>query len=55
MSKNAKKISNIEQQIEKLEAEMKLSLQKKAVGKAFDVPGCLKKIADLKKDLALLK
>jgi hypothetical protein len=56
MSKNAKKIAVLESRIAELEAEMKMSLQRKLSGKvAFDVPGCLRKIADLRKDVSNLK
>jgi hypothetical protein len=35
---------------------MKTALQKKSSGKvAFDVPSCLRKIADLRKDISNLK
>jgi hypothetical protein len=56
MSKNAKKITVLESRIVELEAGMKTALQKKSSGKvAFDVPGCLRKIADLRKDISNLK
>ena len=56
MAKNDKAIRNLENQIAKLEADMKDSLQKKRSGTvAFDVPKCVRMIADLKKDLAALK
>lgn len=50
MSKNAKKIAVLDKRIDQLEAEMKDALQKKTQGKAYDVPGTLKKINDLKLD-----
>lgn len=50
MSKNAKKIAVLDARIAQLEAEIKEALQKKGQGKAFDVPGTLKKINDLKMD-----
>lgn len=42
--------------IAQLETDMKNALQKKTSSKAaFDVPGCIRKIEDLKKDVAKLK
>lgn len=56
MSKNAKKIALLEARIAELEAEMKTALQKKSSGKvAFDVPGRIRRIADLRKDIGHLK
>ncbi len=56
MNKNAKKIAVLEARIVTLETEMKESLQKKKSNKAaFDVPGCIRKIADLRKDISHLK
>lgn len=54
MSKNAKAVKNLTKRIEQLEAEMQDALQKKGRGPAFDVPGTLKKINDLKLDLKKL-
>lgn len=50
MAKNDKKVAVLSKRIEELEAEMKVALQKKGQGKAYDVPGTLKKINDLKMD-----
>lgn len=55
MSNNAKKIKVLQDRIDTLQNEMKLSLQKKSSGKAYDVPGTIRKIADLKKDIAHLQ
>lgn len=56
MAKNDKAIRNLQNQIDKLEADMKNALQKKKSGTAaFDVPKCLKTIADLKADLKRLQ
>jgi uncharacterized protein (UPF0335 family) len=56
MAKNDKAIRNLENQIAKLEADMKNALQKKKSGtQAFDVPKCIKAIADLKLDLKKLR
>lgn len=54
MAKNDKKIAKIDARIAELESEMALALQKKVQGKAYDVPGTLKKIEDLKRDRKLL-
>jgi hypothetical protein len=54
MAKNDKKIANLTNRIKELEDAMKLALQKKGQGPAFDVPGTMKKIADLKMDLKKL-
>lgn len=54
MAKNDKKIAGLKTRIEALEAEMQTALQKKSQGKAFDIPGTMKKIADLKMDLKRL-
>lgn len=50
MAKNDKKIAKLDARIAELETEMTLALQKKGQGKAYDVPGTMKKIADLKMD-----
>ena len=56
MSKNAKKITLLEARIAELEAEMRTALQKKSSGKvAFNVPDCIRTIADLRKDISNLK
>lgn len=55
MAKNDKKIANLATRIEFLETEMKTALQKKGKGPAYDVPGTMKKIADLKMDMKKLK
>ena len=56
MSKNAKKIKVLQDRIQALESEMKLALQKKSSAKtAYDVPGTVRKIADLRKDIAYLQ
>lgn len=55
MAKNDKKIKVLTDRIEQLEVEMKNALQKKTSNKvAFDVPGTMRKIADLKADLKKL-
>lgn len=55
MAKNDKKIANLEARVVQLESEMKLALQQKGKGPAFDVPGTMRKIADLKMDIKKLK
>lgn len=48
MAKNDKKIAVLQKRISQLEAEMAEAVKKKGKGVAYDVPGTLKKIADLK-------
>lgn len=56
MAKNDKKITKLQDRINELEAAMKDSLgKKKSNVVAFDVPGTLRKIEDLKKDITRLK
>jgi hypothetical protein len=55
VSKVEKQKQKLIERIDALELELKTSLQKKAVGKAIDVPGYTRKILDLKKELAALK
>jgi hypothetical protein len=55
MAKNDKKIKVLQDRINQLEAEMQEALQKKRQGKAYDVPGTMKKIADLKQDIKRLQ
>jgi uncharacterized coiled-coil protein SlyX len=51
-----KKRAKLKERIAELEAEMKLSLQKKASGTAaFDVPAATRQIAKLRAELASLK
>lgn len=50
MAKNDKKIKVLTDRIAQLEAEMQAALQKKGKGPAYDMPGTMKKIADLKAD-----
>lgn len=59
MNKNDKKIKVLTTRIAQLEDDMKAALQKKRSltspqGQAIDVPGTLKKIANLKADLQKL-
>lgn len=55
MSKVEKKREKLKERIEMLEIELKNSLQKKAAGKAIDVPLYTRNIAQLKSELANLK
>lgn len=56
MAKNDKKIAVIQNRINQLEAEMQAALGKKKSNQAaFNVPACLKTIADLKQDIERLK
>jgi ribosome-interacting GTPase 1 len=51
-----KKRAKLKERIAELEAEMKLSLQKKSSGTAaFDVPSATRQIAKLRAELASLK
>lgn len=50
MAKNDKMIAKLTQRIEALESEMKVALQRKGKGPAYDVPKTLKLIADLTAD-----
>ncbi len=55
MSKVEKQKQKLVERIDALETELKTSLQKKAAGKAIDVPTYTRKILELKKELAALK
>lgn len=55
MSKIEKQKSKMKERIEALEQELKMSLQKKAAGKAIDVPSFTRKIQELKMSLATMK
>ena len=56
MANVEKKRKKIQERIAELEANMKLSLQKKASGTAaFDVPAATRQIAKLRQELADLK
>lgn len=55
MAKNTKKIKVLQDRIAALEAEMAEAVKKKGKGVAYDVPGTLKKIADLKQDIKKLQ
>ena len=50
-----KQRAKLQQRIDTLETELRMSLQKKAAGPAIDVPGYTRKIQDLKLQLAGLK
>ena len=54
MKKLEKQQAKLKERIEQLETELKTSLQKKAVGKAIDVPLYTRKIQELKRELAEL-
>ncbi|NCQ51536.1 hypothetical protein GW796_06500 [archaeon] len=55
MSKLEKKEAKLKERIEILETELKMSLQKKSIGKAIDVSAYTRKIQDLKLELFQLK
>ena len=54
MSKVEKQKAKMKERIESLELELRMSLQKKAVGKAIDVPTFTRKIQELKKEFVKL-
>ena len=54
MKKLEKQQAKLKERIEIMEAELKTSLQKKAAGKAIDVPLYTRKIQELRKELAQL-
>lgn len=55
MKKLEKQQTKLKERIEQMETELKTSLQKKAAGKAIDVPLFTRRIQGLKIDLANLK
>lgn len=55
MSKIEKQKEKLTERINQLETELRMSLQKKAAGPAISVPKYTANIAELKKQLALLK
>ena len=55
MSKLEKQRAKLSERIEQLETELRMSLQKKAIGPAISVPAYTRKIQDLRTELAQLK
>ena len=55
MASIEKQKQRLQEQIERLQGEMNLALQKKSVGKAFDVPGTTRKIREMKAQLEKLQ
>ena len=55
MNKVEKQKAKMKERIEALELELRMSLQKKSVGTAIDVPSFTRKIQEMKISLASMK
>jgi uncharacterized small protein (DUF1192 family) len=54
MASKEKQKAKLQERIERMESELKTSLQKKSAGKAIDVPKYTREIASLKAQLAAM-